>query len=77
MSKNLLFACGLFVCAVAGCRGPQSCSEPVIVSSSPIATPAYLPPASGCSSCGAGAAAPVVAPYGPSPAVGVSYGPMQ
>ena len=77
MSRNLLVVCGLFVCAVAGCRGPQACNDPVIVSSSPIAAPAYLPAPSGCSSCGAAAGGAVVSPYGPPPTVGVGYGPMQ
>ncbi|HEV8059343.1 MAG TPA: hypothetical protein VGP68_05700 [Gemmataceae bacterium] len=79
MSRNLLVTLGLFACAMAGCRGPQTCSDPVIVSSSPIASPACLAPAPACSSCAAGGTGAVVSPYGPPMTVGTSpiYGPPQ
>jgi hypothetical protein len=80
MSRNLVVASAVFLAAAAGCRSPQSCSDPVIVSSSPIAAPACMAPAPACSSCaGGGAAGAVVSPYGPPPTVGVGpiYGPVQ
>jgi hypothetical protein len=71
MYRILLIAFGVSACVVAGCRGPQACTDPVIVSSSPIG--GCMPATSGCSSCaggGAGAAGAVVSPFGAPQTVG-------
>jgi hypothetical protein len=81
MSRKLVVASAVLLSAIAGCRGPQCCTSPEIVNSSPIAGPACMAPAPApaCSSCagGGGAGGAVVSPYGPPPTVGVGpiYGP--